>query len=387
MASIRRLPSGKWQATVYKPGTKKRVTKTDKLKGVVKEWADDLEARYARGDRRDPRAGRITLNEWHGRWWEARVVAETTAERDRKNLDRYVLPYFGDWPLESITRMEVEGWVKRLGKSGGRTRDGEKKPLGAPTVHLAFMVLSAMLRAATEETPPIILHNPCTGVRLPRLPPRKRRYFTDDEQAAILGKLTEPYRTLVELSMWSGLRWEELAGLKGRDIDWLRGLILGIQQVMTPQGLRPYPKSEESDRVIPIPDHVMDALRARIAGRDLDELVFVNRRGRALNYKTFYWHWKRALIAAKVPYAKPHTARHTAASRLLQDGVPIFSVQQILGHESIKTTEQYLHHDPAAYADIKAAWKKRAPRSSRTGDARAAGEQGNGPADLRPSEN
>jgi integrase len=377
MASFRRLPSGKWQATVYMPSGK-RATKTDRLKGVVKEWADAEEARFARGDMRDPRAGRITLREWHDRWWDARVVAETTAERDRKNLDRYVLPHWGDWPLEAITRMEVEGWVKRLSKSGGRTRDGQAKPLGAPTVHLAFMVLSSMLRAATEETPPIILHNPCTGVRLPRLPPKKRRYFTDDEQAAILSKLIEPYRTLAELSMWSGLRWEELAGLRGRDIDWLRGLILGIQQVMTPQGLRPYPKSEESDRVIPIPDHVMDALRARMSGRDLDELVFINIRGLPVNYKSFWAQWRKALTAAGVRYAKPHTCRHTAASRLLQDGVPIFSVQQILGHESIKTTEQYLHHDPNAYADIKAAWKKRTARSSRSDHARASGDQVDG---------
>jgi integrase len=219
-----------------------------------------------------------------------------------------------------------------------------------------------MLRAATAENPPVIETNPCTGVKLPPLPPKKRHYFTDDEMAAILSKLTQSYRTLAELSMWSGLRWEELAGLKGRDIDWLRGLIMGIQRVMTPHGLRLYLKSEESDRVIPIPDHVMEALRAIVAGRDLDDLVFINHWGRPVHYKTFHWHWGRAPKAAGVRYAKPHTCRHTAASRLLQDGVPFFSVQQILGHESIKTTEQYLHHDPNAYADIKAAWKKRAAK-------------------------
>ena len=152
MPSYRKLPSGKWQATVYMPNGR-RITETDPLLNVVKNWAIKQEAKFKSGSTRDPRAGRITLREWHDRWWEARVVAETTAERDRKNLDRLVLPKWGDWPLDSITRMEVEGWVKQLGKNGGRTRDGKPKPLGAPTVHLAFNALSAMLRAATQEHP------------------------------------------------------------------------------------------------------------------------------------------------------------------------------------------------------------------------------------------
>jgi integrase len=359
MPSYRKLPSGLWQATVYHPNGR-RITHTDKLKTPVKNWAEDLEARFKRGDLRDPRAGRITLREWHDRWWEARVVAETTADKDRRNLDTYVLPHWGDWPLDSITRMEVEGWVKRLSKAGGRTRGGQPKPLGAPTVHQAYLVLSSMLKAATLEDPPIILTNPCVGVKLPPKPPKKRRYFTDAEIEAILAELIEPYRTLAELSMWSGLRWQELAGLRGRDIDWLRGLILGIQQVMTARGLRPYPKSEESDAVIPVPDHVMDGLRLLMAGRDLNELVFLNTRGRPLLYRTWHWHWKRALGAAGVPYAKPHTCRDTAASRLAQDGVPMFVVQQILRHRSIKTTEKhYAHHDPAAHAEVKASWKRR----------------------------
>lgn len=374
MASYRKLPSGLWQATVRMPGGK-RLTKTDKLKSVVQEWATRTEARFRAGDRRDPRAGRITVQEWHDRWWDARVVAATTADRDRRNLDRYVLPTWGSWPLEAITRMEVQGWVKKLSREGGRTRDGKKKALGAPTVHLAFHVFSGMLKAAASEDPPIILSNPCAGVRLPTLPPKKRRYLTDAEMGAILDRLIEPYKTMAELSMWSGLRWEELAGLPGDGIDWLRETIPGISQVMTPHGLRPHPKSETSDRVIPIPPHLMPRLAQRMEGRDRSELIFLNTRGRPVNYSTWFIHWRNALRAAGVPHCKPHTCRHTAASRLLQLGVPIFEVQQILGHESIATTQQYAHHDPNAHANIKAAWKKRDSRSRRTSDAPAVNDQ------------
>lgn len=372
MPSYRKLPSGKWQATVRGPG-RKRYTKTDRLKSVVAEWAVKEEARFASGDRRDPRAGKITVREWHDEhWWPARVVADSTAERDRKNLDRYVLPYWGDWSLNDITRTRVQGWVKMLSKEGGKDR----RPLGAGTVQLVFMTLSSMLRAAAEEDPPIIDANPCKQVQLPRLPPKKRRYFTDEEMERILAHLIEPYRTMAELSMWSGLRWEELAGLRGDGVDWLREIIPGIAWVMTKQGLRPYPKSEESDRVIPVPPHLMPALAKLMEGRDRQELVFMNIRKRPVAYGTWYWNWTRALEAAGVPYAPPHTCRHTAASRLMQLGVPAFEVKQIMGHESIQTTEQYSHHDPDAHANIKAAWRERISGSGRTSDARAVNDQG-----------
>lgn len=376
MPSYRRLPSGLWQATVRGPG-RKRYTKTDRLKSVVAAWARKEEARFASGDRRDPRAGEITVREWHDEhWWPARVVADSTYARDRKNLDRWVLSYWGEWALKDITRTRVQGWVKMLSREGGRDRDGNQRPLGAATVHLIYNTLSAMMRAAAEEDPPIIEANPCNKkVRLPTLPPKKRRYFTDEEMERILEHLIEPYRTMAELSMWSGLRWEELAGLHGDGVDWLRETIPGIAWVMTDAGLRPYPKTEESDRVIPIPPHLMPQLGQMLAGRERSELVFLNIRGRPVNYKSWHWNWQRALKAAKVPYAPPHTCRHTAASRLLQLGVPIFEVQQILGHETIKTTEQYGHHDPNAHANIKAAWKERIGGSGRTSDARAVNDQ------------
>ncbi|WP_406317753.1 tyrosine-type recombinase/integrase [Streptosporangium sp. NBC_01639] len=75
---------------------------------------------------------------------------------------------------------------------------------------------------------------------------------------------------------------------------------------------------------------------------------------------------------AVLPYAKPHTNRHTAASRLVQSGVPIIQVKEILGHDSIETTMQQSHHDPEANADIKRAWKKRLEGPGRTSDARSA---------------
>ena len=71
MAYIRRLPSGKWQATVYMPNGR-RTTKSHRLKSFVEKWAKDLEASYNRGETRDPRAGEILIRDWFERWFAAR---------------------------------------------------------------------------------------------------------------------------------------------------------------------------------------------------------------------------------------------------------------------------------------------------------------------------
>ena len=64
--------------------------------------------------------------------------------------------------------------------------------------------------------------------------------------------------------------------------------------------------------------------------------------------------WAPALEDAGVPYAPPHTMRHTAASWLVQAGVPLYEVQKFLGHEKADTTARYAHLAPHADASIRA---------------------------------
>ena len=66
MAWVRKLPSGLWAATVRMPNGKK-LTRTDKLKKSIENWARDLENDVRRGDFIDPRGARITIGEWRDR--------------------------------------------------------------------------------------------------------------------------------------------------------------------------------------------------------------------------------------------------------------------------------------------------------------------------------
>src|SRR3954469_11014128 len=118
MAYIRKLPSGRYQATVCHPSGRK-ITKTDRLKGVVTAWAAETEAALRNGEIRSERGRAVTVEQWHARWLAARNVAATTAHEEQLRWERYVRPQWGSWPLRSIGRIDVQAWVTKLGRERG----------------------------------------------------------------------------------------------------------------------------------------------------------------------------------------------------------------------------------------------------------------------------
>jgi len=363
VAYLRKLPSGRWQATVRHPSGK-RFTDTFEFKRTAADWARDRQREFSQGVLRDPKAGRITVEEWGQRWFAARVVEATTRRKDEGLWRRYVKPRWGDWPVEAITRMDVQAWVRELTLSGRTVAEGTPPAgLAAATVHGIYQLLGAMLDAAVRDR--VILSSPCARVDLPTIGRRLPQWFTDEQLDAVAGELAEPWSTMTLLMGWAGLRWGEAAGLDSRNVAWLRGRV-EVVDVLTDRGqLRAYPKSKKSHREVPVPQPVLDRMSALMVGRPADGLVFVGPRGGPVHYPTFWWAWAPALERAKVPYANPHKLRHTAASRLVMAGVDLYRVQAFLGHESFATTQIYAHLAPDAHDAITAAWGSR-----RTSDAR-----------------
>jgi hypothetical protein len=335
---LRQLPSGKWQATVRLPDGKK-TTHTHQLKSVVRTWADQVEEHLKRGEVFDLEASSQTLNQWYTQWIQARVVAPATRQRNESQWRVHVQPRWGDVPINRIKRLQVQGWIKELDKT-----------LGARSVEGAYHLLSSMMSAAVSEG--LIPISPCREISLPKSGTKRLRFFTKDECARILAELDEPFRTMVDLGMHTGMRMGELTGLDASAIDFLRRQI-HVWQVNSRYGLRDYPKSKRSNRVVPVPDHVLDALgRLPKTG-----LVFTGPQGGAIEDTNFNRRvWTPALKRAGVPHASPHTMRHTAASWLVQSGIDLYRVSALLGHESPLMTQRYAHLAPNAHDEIRDAW-------------------------------
>jgi len=343
---LRQLPSGSWRATVRLPDGNRR-ERTHKVKSIVRGWAQALEGDIASGNFVDPDRGKLTLSAWHERWSAARVVTEATRRNYASIWSCHLVDQWGERAIGSITRLEVQEWVSSLAKDY------------SPSItHKSYTLLASMMRAAEAER--LIPASPCVSIQLPRERKGNLRFITKPEAARLLAELDEPYRTLVELGLHSGLRMGELTGLDVKNVDWLNKQVTVTQVMTRHEGLRDYPKTKNSRRVVPVPTHVIEAMSRLVKAESRHTgLLFTAPEGGPIHDLLFARRvWKPALERAGIEHCGAHTMRHTAASWLVQDGVDLYRVSQMLGHESLNTTMKYAHLHPGAHDDIRAAWDR-----------------------------
>ncbi|HEX6968738.1 MAG TPA: tyrosine-type recombinase/integrase [Micromonosporaceae bacterium] len=367
MAYIRKLPSGKWAATVRLPDGR-RVTETRELKGLAERWAADLEADIRRGDWIDPRAGRLTVGECWEKWGGARRLEQASRRRDESHWRVHVEPRWGRTPVGSILKPDVSAWVVQMESDG----------VGAATIEGATGVLRAILDLAVDAK--LIRDNPARGVRRPKRNAHVDRVLDPDEETALLDALDRCFpgrpdaRLFVELIAETGMRWEEAAAIPPQLVDTRRQRI-HIAWVMERDGTaRPYAKSAAGNRTVTYGESLAAAMKgAKIAAREVagvfpnddpGRLLFTTERGDQLRYSN--WHrrvWQPALRGLPArervkghparpavegagladPQPTPHDLRHTFGTRLADEGVPLHDIMALMGHEDIRSAQRYLH--------------------------------------------
>jgi integrase len=163
---------------------------------------------------------------------------------------------------------------------------------------------------------------------------------------------------MIAVACHSGLRSGELAGLDVGQVDFDRGLIF-VGQVMTKFGLRPYPKSSSSRRSVPVHPDALALLWPVVADRSADDPAFPAPRGGRLDQSNFLKTvWHPALKRAGIEPVRAYVTRHTFASWLVQDGVPLAEIAHALGHNSLTFVNRYAFLQPDAHGAIRAAWAK-----------------------------
>ena len=213
-----------------------------------------------------------------------------------------------------------------------------------------------------REHPPPVTVNPFADLELPKIEPHVVDFYEPAEAQApyeAAGEMGTQWRTFTELGMDAGLRLQEILGLYGHRVDWLRGGI-EVVDVMTRRGLRQHPKSRKSHRVVPVPPATLERMSVLMAGRDRDSLVFAAAGGGPVgdvNFRNRVWY--PAVAAAEVRRFPPRIMRHTAASWLVMDGAPLYDVQALLGHESFATTQRYADLAPDAHSRVVESWSRR----------------------------
>jgi integrase len=337
-------PVYKWRGR-YRDAAKKMRSKTFPLKSQALRWAGEQEAKVYRGERSDVVSARMRWGQWADMWWHARTVEPGTKRRDESRMKVHVRPRWDDVPLIAITKRDVQAWVNTI--------SAKRSP---STTRNAFHLLSNSLKEAVEEG--ILVANPCSHVTLPTQPHGQERFLTDAEVDRILFHLDGRYRLFAELLVGTGLRLGEACGLHAARVD-LGAQRLQVIETWDPAdgAIKAYPKSKRR-RVVPLSDELAERLQRWLdqnppaktcgkphrAGRCPGGMLIPGPQGAPMHGPNFERrHWNTAIRHAGIGDARVHDLRHSYASHLLQQGIPLERVQMLLGHADIATTQRYAH--------------------------------------------
>jgi len=286
------------------------------------------------GEYVDPTAGKMTVGAWAQLWMAGRVHLKPKTVASYESLLRTrLLPRWGAVPLGRVSYADASAWVAEMrsrGLSASRTRQ---------SYHLLTSILDDAVRARK------LARNAAAGVDLPRLPASEQRYLTH-EQVARLATAAGDDGLIVLLLSYCGLRWGELAALRGRNVDLPRGRLSVVEAVVDVNGQMTFgsPKSH-AHRDVPLPSFLREPLALRLAGQAPDALVFPSRAGTPLRVQSFRRRgFDQAAAAVGLVGLTPHELRHTAASLAIAAGASVKGVQAMLGHASASMTlDRYGH--------------------------------------------
>lgn len=249
-------------------------------------------------------------------------------KRDLARLEDWATRAAGK-PLEELARTDLRAWIASLSREGLAPRSVSRATSAARGFYRFLMMDGHIKRHPAED-----LDTPQAGTHLPR-------FLSEAEMERLLSvpdTATEEGlrdRALLELMYASGLRISELVALKTTDVDMDAGL------------LSCHGKGSK-ERRIPIGKSAVRWLelyrgaRARRA-RTHDPRLFVNSLGAPLTRHIVWALIKRYSERAGLEHVSPHTLRHSFATHLLQRGADSRSVQSLLGHSDISTTQIYTH--------------------------------------------
>ena len=292
---------------------------------------------------------------------------EADQDKTVPTLDELAAQHFDNLPgVTAGTRLSYERlwtrtWSPLIGtiRAHHLTRDQVGKALTelAPRYSSKSLenqrgLLAGVLGRAVEHGH--LTKNHANGIKLPDGRPSRgsddMRILTPEEFAGVEERMAEHFRPLLRFMWGTGCRWGEAVALP---VSKVRLPNVSIHQALkwSPDNNRIIgtTKTKKSRRTIVLPAELHDEIAAVCDGRRGDDLVFTAPRGGPVLHRTFWSRYWLPAVEHLTPRPRIHDIRHSHASWLLGNGVPIHVVQARLGHESIQTTvDTYSHLLPDA---------------------------------------
>ncbi|WP_120722232.1 tyrosine-type recombinase/integrase [Streptomyces hundungensis] len=350
-------------------GTEKSKSFPDGKKRLAEEWLARIEADMSRGQYIDPKATRMTFQEFGEKWLASQSGDPNTKASMTSQLRLHAFPRIGARSLGAFQPSHIREFVTQLEGSG----------MSGSYARVIFSNVRAILSAAVEDG--YMPRNPCTSrtVTLPEMGARRVVPWLPERVFAVRSAMVDRFRPMVDVGAGCGMRQGEILGLSVEELDFGNGTLHVVQQLKLSlsQPVFAPPKGGKL-RDVPLPEPVADALREhmklfppveitlpwmRAGGQPVTKrLIFTGPLGShvwrtSLNED----HWKPALAKVGViPKAKSrehtaarehgmHALRHFYASVLLDAGESIKAVSEYLGHSDPGLTlKVYAHLMPSS---------------------------------------
>lgn len=283
-------------------------------------------------------ATHVTVESLSEEWLTMRrgLIKLRTWEAEESHHRVHIVPYWGHTLVKDIRFSDVQVWVADL----------IAEELAPKTVHNIYADFAAIIRYAMRDR--LITINPCEGIKLPKIPPRRMVCLTP-EQLNALADASGYYRPYVLTLGTCGLRDGEARALRVKNIDWdkRRITVASTMERTNSAGWIENPPKTWEKREVPIPAHTLEALREHCAGKSPDAFVFRQPNGDMMPQQSrskvakkddaYQWFGK-AILASGVPSLRIHDLRHTTASIAISAGANVKGVQKLLGHKDARET-------------------------------------------------
>lgn len=266
--------------------------------------------------------------------------------QNAENVERIVLQYFGDLNIKKIGPEQISDFYADLTTNQFR-QTGKKRPVAKSTARNYVMTLRAVIRFHHKRG--VKTCNP-EDIEVPKREKKYARFIDVDQYDRLIEVVSKPKKgysrvnrqrneVIFKMLFYTGLRISELCALNRDSINNREFVVVGKSKKPRPCFIT---KEIEQD------------IERYLSMRDDDNpaLFIANETGKRITPNNIQRVFRLATKKAGLTKVTPHTMRHSFATRMLEEGVDIRYVAELLGHQDLNTTEQYTHIKNGALKQI-----------------------------------
>lgn len=285
----------------------------------------------------------MEYKEWLEKWLDYYVrpyAKERTYQKYKSQVDLHIIPKIGDSDMTDLSAVGLQEFVVSLSGKG----------LSANSVNGVITVLKSSLKRA--EMLNLVEKQYTACIQRPKSREKQVECFSKTEQRKIEAYIFEknkPKMLGIVLCLYTGLRIGELMALEWSDIDLQKGMIKIFKSCHDTWQNGEYvkvidaPKTQSSERIIPLPKQLVAYLKAW-KKQTVGDYVIGGERRHGAPVRSYQKTFERVLSRLDIPHKGFHSLRHTFATRALECGMDVKTLSELLGHKNPTVTlKRYAH--------------------------------------------